>query len=137
MQDGMFHRISDFGFARNARQALGFYLFHLFVGAMGFMLAVLCYKLVFGLEQGDATLLSLSKVSSMMAMVYVGYLNVKLLQAKGRMTQLSKWLYAVLALFLSLGGILLGLVVPACFSILRPLPRVAPANGYISEEEQP
>lgn len=135
-QDRMFHRISDFGFARNAKQALGFYLFHLTVGLLGFVLAVVCYKLLFGLPEGDAALLFLSKVATAVALLYVGYLIYRLLEAKNRLGQPKMWALAALGLCLSLAGMLLGLVVAACLSILRPLP-VTVKGSLVSEEEQP
>lgn len=136
-QHGMFYRVCDFAYARNARQALGFYLFHLLVGAVGFVLAVASYKLLVGLPEGEATLLALSKVSSAVAMLYVGYLSYKLMEAKNRLGQPKLWALAVLGLVLSLAGMLLGLVVVACFSILRPLPAEHTAAHYLSKKEQP
>lgn len=135
-QDRMFYRINDFAFARNARQALGFYLFHLMVGLLGFVLAVVCYKLLFGLPEGDAGLLWLSKVASAVALVYVGYLNYRLLEAKNRLGQPKMWALALLGLSLSLAGMLLGLVVAACLSILHPLPDMV-KGSLGSEEKQP
>lgn len=135
-QGEMFHRISDFAFARNAKQALGFYLFHLTVGLLGFMLAVVCYKLLFDLPEGNAALLALSKVATAVGLVYVGYLTYRLLEAKNRLGQPKMWALAALGLGLSLAGMLLGLVVAACLSILRPLP-VTAKGSLVSEEKQP
>lgn len=132
-QDRMFHRISDFAFARNAKQALGFYLFHLTVGLLGFVLAVVCYKLLFVLPEGDAAPLLLLKAAML---PYVGYLTYRLLEAKNRLDQPVMWVLAALGLGLSLAGALLGLVVAACLSILRPLPVMA-KGSLVSEEEQP
>jgi hypothetical protein len=134
-QDRMFHRISDFAFARNAKQALGFYLFHLTLGSLGFLLAVVC-KLLFGLPEGDAALLTLSKVATALALLYIGYLTYRLLEAKNRLGQPKMWALAMLGLGLSLAGMLLGLVVAACLSILRPLP-VTAKGSLVSEEKQP
>ena len=135
MQNKMFYRMNDFAYARNARQALGFYFFHLLVGVLGFLLAVTCYKLLFGFPEGDAALLTLSKVSSAVAMVYVGYLSYRLLEAKRRLNQPRMWALAMLGVALSLAGMLLGLVVAACFSILHPRPAANPAGHYLSEKE--
>jgi hypothetical protein len=137
MQDGMFYRIRDFAYARTARQALGFYLFHLLIGMLGFVLAVASYKLLVGFPEGDATLLSLSKVSSAVALLYVGYLNYKLLEAKNRLGFPKIWAFFALGLVLSLAGMLLGLVVTACFSILRPLPVANRGEYHFSEKERP
>lgn len=137
MKNGMFYRMTDFAYARNARQALAFYFFHLLVGMAGFVLAVVCYKVLFGMPEGDAVLLSLSKVSSAVAILYVGYLSYKLLEAKNRLGQPRMWAFAVLGLVLSLAGMLLGLVVAAYFSILRPLPAAKPDGYSLSKKEQP
>lgn len=135
-QERMFHRIRDFRFARNARQALGFYLFHLLIGVVGFMLAVMSYQLVFGLPQGESQLHALARVSSAVAMGYVGWLSYKLLAAKNLLGRPVLWFYGVLGILLAIAGMLLGLLVPACFSILRPREEDA-AGKSVSEEEQP
>jgi hypothetical protein len=130
----MFARITDFAFARNAKQALGFYLFHLAIGVVGFMLAVVCYKLLAGLDNGPDTVYFLSRVSSALAMFYTGYLSYKLLAAKGLTSQIKLWLAAAFGVGLGVAGMLLALVVPACLSILRP---TAAAGHHLPEEEQP
>lgn len=135
MQDGMFYRITDFAYARNARQALGFYLFHLLIGCVGFMLAAVIYKLLFGLPEGDAAMQMLAKPATLLSMLYVGYLNYRLLQAKGLLDRPKYWLYALLGLVVSMAGMLLGLVSVACFSILRPAVASAGQGVAFNEEE--
>lgn len=134
MNERMFAQITDFAFARNAKQALGFYLFHLAIGVVGFMLAVALYKLVAGLEQGENTVFFLSRVSGALAMLYTGYLSYKLLVAKGLTGQFKLWLAAALGVAMGAAGMLVALLVPACLSILRP---AVPAGHHLPEEEQP
>lgn len=136
MQDGMFYRIGDYAYARNARQALGFYLFHLLLGCIGFMLAAVVYKLLIGLPEGDAAMRVLSKPATVLSMLYVGYLSYRLLEAKGLLSRPKYLAYALLTLVVSMGGMLLGLVGVACFSILRPVSASAEQGEMaISEEE--
>ena len=137
MQDGMFYRIRDFAYARNAKQALGFYLFHLLVGALGFALAAAACKLTIGLPEGEAGMLMLAKVATVLSMGYVAYLSYRLLEAKNLLRQPKYWLFALLGLAVSMGGMLLGLVGVACFSILRPAASEAGRDDAFNEEEQP
>lgn len=134
-QEGMFSRIGDFAYARNAKQAVGFYLFHLFIGCVGFMLAVAVYGVLFDMPEGDAGMLMLSKVSTALSMVYVAYLTYRLLEAKGRLRQPRYWFYGFVGLVLSMAGMLLGLIGVACFSILRPVPAGAGRDMAFNEKE--
>lgn len=138
VQEGMFYRIGDFAYARNAKQAVGFYLFHLLIGCIGFMLAVLVYGLVVGFPADEErVLVDMAKVATFVSMLYVGYLNYRLLEAKGLLGRPKYLLYAVLGVLVAMMGMLLGLVSAACFSILRPAAMVAQDNAVLNEEEQP
>ncbi|MCH2547043.1 MAG: hypothetical protein MK052_05490 [Alphaproteobacteria bacterium] len=136
MQDSMFYRITDFAFPRNAKQALGFYLFHLAIGLLGFVAAVVSYKLVVGLSNNSATLLSLSKVSSAVSLIYVGFLSYKILEAKRLMSQPKLIIIALGGMILAVGGMLLGLVVVACLSILTPVVAKQPTDNNVSKEKR-
>lgn len=135
MQDGMFYRIGDFAYARNARQAVGFYLFHLLIGCIGFMLAVAVYVMIFGVGEGDAPLLMLSKVATAISMLYVAFLSYRLLEAKGRLKEPKYCFYALIGLVVSMGGMLLGLIGVACLSILRPAAVGSGRDLSFNEEE--
>lgn len=131
---GMFHRVNDFAFARNEKQAVGFYLFHLLVAVVGLAMAVLVYGLVFGFDNFAAaetkseSLRNFQRAIVWVQMGYVGYLVFHLLSAKNRLRDFRAAAAGVLAVVLTAAGLILGMLVVACLSILRPKVAIA-ADG--------
>ncbi|MBM3618690.1 MAG: hypothetical protein FJX23_09165 [Alphaproteobacteria bacterium] len=125
---GMFHRINDFAFARNERQAVGFGLFHLLVVLLGLSLALVVYGLLFGFESfANATertesFRNFSNAIVMLEMGYIGYLSYQILAAKNRLSDLRSALAGVVGIVLTGGALVLGLLVVSGLTILRPLP---------------
>lgn len=135
MQEGMFYRIRDYGYARNAKQAVGFYLFHLLVGLVAFVLAAAVCKLFLALPEGEEGVMMLVKVATAPSMLYVGYLSYRVLEAKSLLGKPKYWLFAALGLAVSMGGMLLGLIGVACFSILRPAVASGARDVAFNEKE--
>lgn len=134
---GMFHRINDFAFARNERQAVGFGLFHLLVIVVAMSLALLTYGLIFGFEsfanasERTESFRNFSKAVVWLEMGYIGFLVFQLLSAKNRLNDLRSAIAGVVAVVLTGGALVLGLLVVSGLSILRP--RAVNAAGDANE----
>lgn len=128
--EGMFHRINDFAYPRNEKQAVGFGLFHLLVVTLGGMLAFLVFGLLFGQEAlGQENAGTLRSGVMMLSVGYTGWLACRLLAAKGRMADLRSVALGVFAVVLATQGALLGMMVVAALSILQPKPAVTALQG--------
>lgn len=137
MAAGMFHRINDFAFARNERQAVGFGLFHLLIVMVGMALALLTYGMIFGFEsfanaaERSESFHNFQKAIVWLEMGYVGYLVFQLLSAKNRLNDVRSAIAGVAAVVLTGGALVLGLLVVSGLSILRP--RAVSVAGDVNE----
>lgn len=118
----MFYRINDFAFARSAKQAAGFYMFHSVVAVLGMLTALLVYGFVFG----DESFFSADvKDEAYLAFIYlgiayIGYLTYRILAAKNRLQDLGSLLAGVFGVIAAFKGLIVGMLVVSCLSILLP-----------------
>lgn len=115
--EGMFHRIHDFGYQRNEKQAIGFGLFHLLLLLVGFVVALTLHGVLFAAPaEGEALL---HQAVMVLSVAYIGWLAYRVLSAKGRMADVKSLLAGAAAVVLSVYGALLGLMVVVALTVLK------------------